>query len=389
MARSRDLETTPGSSGVSPDQGTRKPPPIPESTGMDRRAWSFLSLGIFLGALLTTGVFTAITRADKTPSPSPGDPMGEKIASTGGRPRADVVQLKLAHALDPGHPVHRAMEFMGRRLAETSRDRIELQIFPSGQLGSETDTIEQLQRGVLAMAKSSAAPLESFIPQMALFGLPYLFEDKNHYWTVLEGSVGQELLLSGRKLGLRGLCYFDAGSRSFYTIDAPVHTPADLRGKKIRVMRSRTAMDMISALGGSPTPMPFGELYTALQQGMVDGAENNPPSFLGSRHFEVARYYSLDEHARIPDILLFSEKVWSSLSSEVQRWVSEAAEEASRFQRKLWEQETNQALADLKKAGVSITEPDKEPFRAEVQSMYEKLESHELRALVQKVRAAR
>ncbi len=124
------------------------------------------------------------------------------------------------------------MEMMQRQLAERSKGQVELQIFPGGQLGSETDTIEQLQRGVLAMAKSSAAPLEGFIPEMALFGLPYLFEDKSHYWRVLDGAVGRKLLLTGRDVGLRGLSYFDAGSRSFYTIDAPVHRPADLQGKK-------------------------------------------------------------------------------------------------------------------------------------------------------------
>ncbi len=154
-------------------------------------------------------------------------------------------------------------------------------------------------------------------------------------------------------------------------------------------MRSRTAMDMISALGGAPAPLPFGELYTALQQGMVDGAENNPPSFFGSRHFEVASHYSLDEHARIPDVLLFSEKIWKTLSQRTRNWILAAARKASAFQRKLWEDKTEQALAGLKKAGVSIVVPEKKAFRLKVQSMYENLESKRLRALVQQVREAR
>jgi tripartite ATP-independent transporter DctP family solute receptor len=279
------------------------------------------------------------------------------------------------------------MLFMAKKLEEKSGGRMELQVFPNGQPGSETESIEQVQRGALAMVKTSAAPLEGFIPEMALFGLPYLFRDSEHYWKVLEGEVGQELKAAGEGVGLRGLCYYDSGSRSFYTVGSPILTPADLEGRKIRVMRSKTAMDMISAMGGAPTPIAWGELYTALQQGMVDGAENNPPSLHTSRHFEVTQHYSLDEHTRIPDIVLFSQTIWESLSPEMRGWVQEAADESVTFQRKLWDSKTEQALDDLKAAGVSIHRPDKEPFRAQVAAMYSELAGTKVGGLVERIRA--
>ena len=346
---------------------------------MDKKAWSFLTLGLLLGVLLATAAFSALSRA-----PAPG-----ALASPSAAASRDRVVLKLAHALDQNHPVHAAMAFMAKRLAERSNGRVELQIFPNGQLGSETECIEQVQRGVLAMAKSSAAPLEGFIAEMALFGLPYLFRDEAHYWKVLQGEVGKALLTAGEGVGLRGVCYYDAGSRSFYTIEQPILTPADLIGKKIRVMRSRTAMDMISEMGGAPTPMAWGELYTALQQGMVDGAENNPPSYHGSRHFEVAKQFSLDEHTRIPDVLVFSQKIWLSLDADVQRWVQEAADDSVEFQRKLWAKKTQEALTALKAAGVTIHHPDPAPFRAQVQPMYQRLAGGKLADLVKRVQEVR
>jgi tripartite ATP-independent transporter DctP family solute receptor len=154
------------------------------------------------------------------------------------------------------------------------------------------------------MTKTSAAPMEGFVPEMAIFGIPYVFRDNDHCWRVLESEIGRQLLAAGQSVGLHGLCYYDAGSRSFYTIDRPILVPDDLRGLKIRVQQSKTAMDMVEALGGSPTPIPWGELYTALQQRMVDGAENNPPSFHSNRHFEVCKHLSLDEHTIVPDILV-------------------------------------------------------------------------------------
>ncbi|AUX42663.1 C4-dicarboxylate ABC transporter substrate-binding protein [Sorangium cellulosum] len=346
---------------------------------MDKKAVSFLVLGCLLGTIITSGAFSVLARPASAEGASGGQAAGAASAGT------KRVVLKLSHVLDQSHPVHLAMEYMAKQLATRSSGAVELQIFPNGQLGSETESIEQVQRGALAMVKTSTAPLEGFIPEMAIFGLPYLFRDQEHYWKVLLGDVGRDLASAGTKVGVRGLCYYDSGSRSFYMRDAPIMSPADLKGRKIRVMQSKTAMDMISQLGAAPTPIAFGELYSALQQGMVDGAENNPPSLFTSRHFEVTKHYSLDEHTRIPDIILFSQKIWESLSPEVQRWIEEAADESAAFQREAWKKSTEDALAALKTAGVTVYAPDKEPFRKQVQPMYDRLEGTDIGKLVKRI----
>ena len=200
--------------------------------------------------------------------------------------------LKLAHGLDPSHSVHLGMVYMGERLEEMSDGKLRLEIYPSQQLGAERQCVELLQIGSLAMTKVSAAIMEGFAPKYKVLSLPYIFKDKEHSYRVLDGDIGNELLASGSDYWLRGLTFYDAGSRSFYTKDRPIMKPEDLAGLKIRVMKSPTAVNMIRAMGGSPTPISWGELYTALQGGVVDGAENNPPSFYLSHHYEVCKYYA-------------------------------------------------------------------------------------------------
>jgi len=262
------------------------------------------------------------------------------------------------------------MVFMAEKAAEKSGGRMRIDIYPSGQLGAERDLIELLQIGSLAMTKVSTAQLEGFVPEIKIFGVPYVFRDDEHRWKVLNGEIGKRLLLAGEKYFLRGMCYYDAGSRSFYTKDTPVNTPKDLEGLKIRVMRSITSVKMVQSLGGSATPISFGELYSALQQGVVDGAENNPPSFYSSRHYEVCKYYCLDEHSSVPDILLMSKVVWESLSTEEQKWLQESVDESVEYQKKLWNEASDEALNEVQKAGVNILYPDKSPFRESVKEMH-------------------
>jgi tripartite ATP-independent transporter DctP family solute receptor len=326
--------------------------------------------GLFTGLLVATCGFALLVRHQNL-----------SRGSSGGQ-----LVLKLGHGLDQNHPVHQAMLQMAEILQEKSNGSVRLQVFPNGQLGSETDCIEQLQRGALAMTKTSAAPMESFIPEMALFGVPYAFRDEEQCWSVLEGEIGKQLLAAGQRVGLRGLCYYDAGSRNFYTIDKPVLTPKDLQGLKIRVQKSKTAMDMVEALGGAPTPIPWGELYTALQQKMVDGAENNPPSFYSNRHSEVCKHLTMNEHTRVPDILLCSEKVWQKLSPQVQQWVQESADESSRFQRQLWKEKTVEALAEVEKEGVTVYYPDTTLFAEQVAPMQKAYEGTAVGALLDRIK---
>ncbi|MHC5144468.1 MAG: TRAP transporter substrate-binding protein, partial [Planctomycetota bacterium] len=283
-------------------------------------------------------------------------------------------------------PVHQGMEFMKQRLEELSGGKVTIDIYPSSVLGSEVQCIEQLQNGSLAMTKTSAASIENFVPPMAVFGLPYLFRDADHYWAVLKSDVGKELLQKGNSKFLLGLCYYDSGSRNFYTKDRPIRTPDDLNGLKIRVMNSRTAMDMVSVLGASPTPIAWGELYTALAQGTVDGAENNPPSFTTNKHYEVCKHFSKDAHTRIPDMLLISTKIWNKLDSQVKEWVQQAADESSDHQRELWRKKTIESLEQAKAEGVTVYDVDQKLFAEKVQSMYEAIEDEAIKTLVSRIR---
>jgi tripartite ATP-independent transporter DctP family solute receptor len=274
--------------------------------------------------------------------------------------------LKLAHGLDPSHPVHQAMVYMAQRCKEISNGDLTLEIYPSGQLGSEQQCVELLQIGSLAITKVSAAVMESFVEDFKVLGLPYVFRSREHSFKVLDGEIGKELLRSTEPYWIRGLCFYDAGSRSFYTIDKPVYSPDDLKGLKIRVMKSITAMEMVKALGGSPTPISWGELYTALQSGVVDGAENNPPSFYTSHHYEVCKYYSLNEHTTVPDVLIVSMKVWNKLSEQEKEWLQQAADESVPVERKLWAESEKESLEAVEEAGVTIIHPDKKPFADKV-----------------------
>ena len=324
--------------------------------------------GLLLGLLVATCGFSLFLRGQKD--------------SGGGQQQ---LVLKLGHSLDTSHPVHKGMEFMKQRLETLSGGSVTIDIYPSSVLGSEVQCIEQLQNGSLAMTKTSAASIENFIPAMSVFGLPYVFRDADHYWNVLNSAIGKRLLEKGEDKFLRGLCYYDSGSRNFYTKKKPIRTPDDLAGLKIRVMNSKTAMDMVKAMGGSPTPIAWGELYSALAQGTVDGAENNPPSFTSNKHFEVCKHFTLDGHTRIPDMLLIGTRIWSKLDPQVQSWVQQAAAESSTFQRKLWQEETLASLEQAKAEGVTVYEVDTAAFAAKVKPMHGAVENAEVRALLEQI----
>ncbi|MFX0555778.1 TRAP transporter substrate-binding protein [Maribacter sp. CXY002] len=294
--------------------------------------------------------------------------------------------LRLGHGLDVSHSVHKAMVKMGEDLFERSGGKLKLQIYPSQQLGTERECLELLQIGSMDMTKVSVGVLENFAPKMKVLGLPFLFRDREHSFSVLDGPIGQSLLNEGEQYWLKGLGYYDAGSRSFYTMNKPVLEPADLEGQKIRVMESATAVNMVKALGGSPTPISWGELYTSLQQGVVDGAENNPPSFYLSRHYEVCKYYSLDEHTVLPDVLLIGTYAWNKLSKQEQQWLSESVKESVTYQRVLWAEAEAEALREVEKAGVEIFRPNKSQFADKVKEIYEGYKDDaEIYPLIQKI----
>ncbi len=298
--------------------------------------------------------------------------------------------IRLGHGLDTQHPVHKAMEFMGERLEALSDGKLKLQIYPSGQLGGERECLELLQIGSLDMTKVSAAVLENFIPEYKVFSVPYIFRDRQHSFDVFDGAIGERMLTLGDKFRLRGLTFYDAGSRSFYMKAKPIDKPADLKGMKIRVQKSNMAVSMVNLLGGAPTPISYGELYTALQQGVVDGAENNLPSFYTSKHFEVCKYYSMDEHTAVPDVLVIGLDTWNRLTDQEQKWVKEAAMESTPKERELWAASEKESLDAIIKAGVKVNYPDKEPFEEKTQPILELFKNEpEMLQLIKDIKAAK
>ncbi len=301
---------------------------------------------------------------------------------------SDGKTLKLAHGLDPTHPVSQAMEFMAKRCEEISDGKLKIETYPSGQLGSEQQCVELLQIGSLAITKVSSAVLEGFTEEFKVLGIPYLFRSKQHMFNMQDSDVGKEILESLDPYWIKGLCFYDAGARSFYTIDKPIYKPEDLNGLKIRVMKSITSMENVKALGGSPTPISWGELYTALQSGVVDGAENNPPSFYTSHHYEVCKYYSLNEHTMVPDVLIMSKKIWNDLSDDEKKWLMQAVQESVKKQRTLWAESEKESLRAVEEAGVTVIYPDKKPFAEKVKYFPEKYKDNEkLYSLIQRIKA--
>ncbi len=287
--------------------------------------------------------------------------------------KSDVKVLNLAHSLPQSHPVHKGILTFQKALAKKSGGKLIIKIFPDGQLGSEREVVELLQIGSVAITKVSAATMANFVPDYNVLGVPYLFRDKAHLFKVLEGDVGKYLLQKGSHYWLRGLCFYDAGSRSFYTKDKAIRTPADLKGLKIRVMNSQAAINMVNALGGSATPMAYSELYTAIQQGVVDGAENNPPSFVSSNHFEVSKYYTLDEHSSVPDVLIIGTKYWEKFSEQEKEWIQEAVAESVIAQKEFWRESVAESMKKVKAAGVEVIRPDKSLFAEQSKSVLEEI----------------
>ncbi|WP_228530275.1 TRAP transporter substrate-binding protein [Tamlana sp. I1] len=287
------------------------------------------------------------------------------------RQKSEVKTFFISHNAQQSHPVHKGIVKLQEELEKKSNGKLVVKIFPDAQLGSEREVLELLQIGSVAIAKVSAATLSNFVPEYNVLAIPYIFRDKAHKFKVLEGTVGKEILEKGSDSWLRGLCYYDAGSRSFYTKSKAIRTPDDLKGLKIRVMNDQMSINMVNALGGSATPMAYGELYTAIQQGVVDGAENNAPSFVSSNHYEVSKYYTLDEHASVPDVLVVSTKWWDTLTEEEQQWLQEAADTSAEAQKEFWRLSVLESMETAKAAGVEVIVPDKSLFAVKTESVLE------------------
>jgi tripartite ATP-independent transporter DctP family solute receptor len=276
--------------------------------------------------------------------------------------------LTLGHAMSLDSAAHQGMVIMAEKVKEKSNGDLTIKIFPNGQLGSERDQAEQVVTGAIDMAKINGGLAESFEPTFKVNALPFLFRDVEHMRTFMRSDAAEEMLVVSEGKGFIGLTFYDSGTRSFYA-KKPINSPADLAGMKVRVPGSPTMMEMVNLLGGKATPVPFNEVYTALQQGVIDGAENNISSLVEMKHSEVAKFYSMDQHMMTPDVIIISENKWNSLSADEQKILKEAAAESLEEQIRIWDETDNMNKEKGMKEGVTFVEVDKAPFRAAVKPM--------------------
>ena len=278
--------------------------------------------------------------------------------------------LRLAHNLNQEHSVHKAFEYMNEQLRDISGGKMRMRIYPASQMGDGPETLQMLQTGALDMAKGSGSDMEAFEKAYSVFNLPYLFNDEQHFDDVVYGPVGKEIMEMTKDKGFFSIAAYQAGYRSFYA-SKPIRTPADLQGMKVRVQASPTVLEMVRLLGGAPTPIPFGETYTALQQGVVDAAENNEPSYVDTRHVETSKYFSEGQHSSIPDFLVISTRTWGRLNEEQRGWVMEAAKRSESHQSDLWNEAVNTARATAKELGAEFIQVEKAPFQEAVMPLYD------------------
>jgi tripartite ATP-independent transporter DctP family solute receptor len=288
----------------------------------------------------------------------------------------DKLVLKSADVHPVGYPTVEAVTWMGDELSKATDGRLSVQIFPAMQLGGEKEMIEQAQVGALAMARISVGPMGPLVPELNVFNLPYMFRDAQHMEKVIDGPIGDEMLqkLSEHPTaGLIGLAWMNAGTRNVYNSKHPIHNRQDLEGLKIRTMGNPIFVDMMNAMGGNGVSMGYDQLVNALQTGVVDGAENNYPSYASGQHYRYAKYYSQTEHLMIPEILVFSKRIWETLSKDDQELLKKLGRETQLYQRSLWYAMEEKALADMKANGVEIVKiDDKAAFQDSVKPVWEK-----------------
>jgi tripartite ATP-independent transporter DctP family solute receptor len=284
--------------------------------------------------------------------------------------------FKASDVQPPGYPTVAATENLGKKLEAATNGRLSVRMFPSMQLGGEKETIEQTQIGAIQMLRVSVGAMGPIVDDINVVNMPFLFKDTAHAQRMMDGPIGQELLdkvTASPNAGLVALCWMDSGARSLYNTKRPIKTIEDLKGLKFRVIGNPIFVDMMNALGGNGVAMGYDQVFSALQTGVIDGAENNPPSYVFSNHYTAAKYYSLTEHLIIPEMLMFSKKAWTQLSGDDQALIKKFAREAQMEERELWKKYEQQAMEKAKAAGCEIVEiADKAPFQNAVKPVWDK-----------------
>lgn len=310
------------------------------------------------------------------------------VASVAMANAADI-KLRSADSHPDGYPTVEAVKAMGKILSDKTKGRISIDVFASSQLGEEKDTIEQTQYGVIDLDRVSLGPFNNIVEETQVPSLPYIFRSVDHMHKVMDGPIGQEILDAFKAHDLIGLAFYDSGSRSFYNTKKPIKSIEDMKGMKFRVIQSDIFVAMVSALGANATPMAYGEVYSALQTGVIDGAENNWPSYDSSGHYEVAKHYTLDQHLIVPEVLVMSKKSWDKLTPEDQAAVKDAAKASVPIMRDLWSKQEKASEAKIRAAGVQIVDTiDKAPFIKAMEPVYAKyVKSDKMKDMVARIQA--
>lgn len=305
------------------------------------------------------------------------------LAAAGG---AQALEFRSSDIHPDDYPTVLAVRHMSETLSKATNGKHTIKVFAKSALGTEKDTIEQTKLGALAMTRVNISPMNNICASTMVPTMPFLFRSTDHMRKVLDGAIGEEILRDCEAQGFVGLAFYDSGARSVYSVKKPVKTLADIKGMKIRVQQSDLWVSLMEAMGANATPMPFGEVYTALKTGLIDAAENNYPSYESTRHFEVAKYYNKTEHSMAPEMLLFSKKVWDTLTPDDQRAIRAAAKESVGYMRKLWDEREAKSLALVKAGGAQIVEVDTASFRGAMKPVYDKyLKDPKLQDMVKRI----
>ncbi|TPM26044.1 TRAP transporter substrate-binding protein [Mesorhizobium sp. B2-3-5] len=287
-----------------------------------------------------------------------------------------------------GYPTVEAVKYMSDLIKQRSNGRYSIEVYHSAQLGEEKDTIEQTQAGVIDLDRVSMGPFNGIVPETAVPSLPYMFRSVEHMRHVMDGPIGDQILKAFEAHDLIGLAFYDSGARSFYNTKKDITSMADMKGMKFRVIQSDVFVDMVNALGANATPMAYGEVYSALQTGVIDGAENNWPSFESAKHYEVAKHYTMDEHQIVPEVLVMSKASWGKLSPEDQAIVRQAAKDSVVKMRELWDAQEKKSRGIVEAAGVKVSDIDKQPLIDAMKPVYDKyLSTPELKDLAARIQA--
>src|SRR5689334_15942257 len=310
------------------------------------------------------------------------------IAVLASPPLASAREFRVADTQSEDYPTVQALMFMARVVEERSGGRHHIRVFHSRQLGEEKDTIEQTRVGAIDLNRTNVAPIGSLIPAANVLALPFLFRSFDHLHKVLDHEIGEEILASSQRHGFVGLTFYDSGSRSIYNSMRPVRTLADMKGLRIRVQQSDLMVDMIKALGAEPIELPYGQVSTGLSTKLIDGAENNWPSYVTTGHYKLAPYYTLTEHTMGPEVLVMSLRAWESLSTEEREIFRDAARKSSMFMRELWGGLEDRSRQQARAAGNTIiAEFDRKPFETAMGTIYAKaVTDPDLRQLIERIR---